>query len=96
MRIRGFVGRWRQDVAGTVIASGEGLPTRASRSRERVQEAIVRLRWDQLVLPIVFFFVSGRWFASYIVGPGSLGFDARLYAAAARARSQATHLAISR
>jgi hypothetical protein len=38
-----------------------------------------------LTLPLVFFFVSGRWFASYLVGPGSLGFDARLYAVAARA-----------
>jgi hypothetical protein len=39
-------------------------------------------RW---IVPIVFVSVSGRYLAAYLAGPGSFGFDARLYAFAARA-----------
>jgi hypothetical protein len=41
--------------------------------------------WWSAILPIVFVFFSGRWFASFLAGPGSFGYDARLYATAARA-----------
>ena len=86
MRIPGFAGRRQQSDPGSVVPSSKFLlPSESGRRRERVQATVARLRWDQLILPVVFFFVSGRWFASYLVGPGSLGFDARLYAVAARA-----------
>lgn len=41
--------------------------------------------WWSAVLPIVFVLFSGRWFAAFLAGPGSFGYDARLYAIAARA-----------
>jgi hypothetical protein len=41
--------------------------------------------WWSAVLPIVFIFFSGRWFAAFLAGPDSFGYDARLYAIAARA-----------
>jgi dolichyl-phosphate beta-glucosyltransferase len=41
--------------------------------------------WWGAVLPIVFVLYSGRWFAAILAGPGAFGYDARLYAIAARA-----------
>ncbi len=38
-----------------------------------------------LVLPIVFAIASGRFFASFVAFPSSLGYDARVYSVAARA-----------
>jgi hypothetical protein len=67
------------DVRGHRSVSGLDNARRAAKARLR------QLTWDQIVLPIAFLGASGYWFASFLVGPGALGYDARLYAFAARA-----------
>ena len=47
--------------------------------------SVARERPWSFVLPLVFVVSSGRWFASFVAFPGSLGYDARVYSVAARA-----------
>lgn len=42
-------------------------------------------RWWNVILPVTFCLVSGRWFIAFIVEPQAAGYDARLYAHAALA-----------
>jgi hypothetical protein len=58
---------------------------RFDRFRPLVRKVLAGSRWANLLPPIAFLYLSGNWFASYLAGPQSLGYDARLYAVAARA-----------
>ena len=49
---------------------------RGMRQRLRIPRTI-GWRW---IVPFVFVCVSARYLAAYLAGPGSFGFDARLYA----------------
>jgi hypothetical protein len=65
--------------------TGHTAGSRLRRAGELGRSRLGDLHWDQIVLPIAFFGVSGYWFASFLIGPSALGYDARLYAFAARA-----------
>jgi len=65
--------------------TGHDAGSRLRDAGELARSRVGHIRWDQIVLPITFFGVSGSWFASFVIGPSALGYDARLYAFAARA-----------
>jgi hypothetical protein len=62
--------------------------SKLEQARRFVLSRFGQVGWDGVVLPIVFLGVSGYWFASFLIGPDAFGYDARLYAFAARAMIQ--------